>query len=94
MEDETEGVIFNLSNVYYLPDSPSNLISLAELNDNNIFYDNKRQTLYQKVTKKILASAERWRKSFILKLLSPSVAAVRLTKVSKDTYQAPRVHQK
>lgn len=60
MEDETEGVILNLSNVYYQPDSPSNLISLAVLNDNNIFYDNKRQTLYQKVTKKILASAEKF----------------------------------
>ncbi len=42
LENGTERVILNLQNVYYLPNSPSNLISLSLLNDASIYYDNKR----------------------------------------------------
>lgn len=40
--DGTERVIFNLQNVYYLPNSLSNLISLSFFNDTSIYYDNKQ----------------------------------------------------
>ncbi len=55
LEDGTEGVILNLQNVYYLSNSPSNLISLSLLNDAGIYYDNKQQALYNKASQRPLA---------------------------------------
>ena len=84
-------VILNLKNVYYLPNSPSNLVSLALLNDHGIYYNNEKEKLYDKSSRKILASAKRWRKSFVLKLLNLSDAAANLTRVKDDIYQGPIV---
>lgn len=92
-ESEREGVTLTLNNVYYLPSSPSNLVSLAVLNDNKIYLDNENETLYDSNTKEILASTQRWRKSFLLKLLNLSDAAVHLTRADEGTYQGPHVHQ-
>lgn len=58
-KDGSEGVIFNLSDVYFLPHSPCNLVSLRKLNSNYIFYDNENETLYHVKTRKILAYAQR-----------------------------------
>ncbi len=44
LEDDSEGVILNLRNVYYLPSSPCNLVSLGLLNDSGIFHDNRNET--------------------------------------------------
>ena len=92
-ESEREGVTLTLNNVYYLPSSPSNLISLALLNDNKIYLNNENETLYDSDTKEILASTQRWRKCFLLKLLNLSDAAVHLTRADKEIYQGPHVHQ-
>ena len=82
-----------LNNVYYLPSSSSKLVSLALLNDKKIYLDNENETLYDSDTKEILASTQRWKKSFLLKLLNLSDAAVHLTRADEGTYQGPYVHQ-
>lgn len=42
-EDGSEGLILSLRNVFYLPNSRSNLVSLGLLNDSGIYYDNENQ---------------------------------------------------
>lgn len=91
--DNEDGAILNLKNVYYLPSSLSNLVSLALLNDHGIYYNNEKEKLYNKSLRRILASAERWRKSFVLKLLNLSDTAANLTRVEDDIYQGPIVQQ-
>ena len=46
LEDDSEGLILNLQNVYYLPNSPCNLVSLGLLNNSGIFHNNKHENLY------------------------------------------------
>lgn len=52
-------VILNLKDVFYFPSSPSNLISLALLNNSGIFYNNENETLYNIYIKKVLAKAKK-----------------------------------
>lgn len=54
-ESEREWVTFILNNIYYLPNSPSNLVSLAPLNDKKIYLNNKNEIFYNSNTKKNLA---------------------------------------
>lgn len=79
-KDGSEGMILDLKDVFFLPSSPSNLVSLALLNNGGIFHDNKNETLYDVDTKEVLAHAKRWNNSFLLQPLNLSDAAVRLTK--------------
>ncbi len=51
--DNEDKVILNLKNVYYLPSSPSNLVSLALLNDHGIYYNNEKERLYEKSSGRI-----------------------------------------
>lgn len=53
-----EGVVLDLKNVYYLPSSLSNLISLGLLNNHNIYHDNKNKTLYNREMKEVLTHVE------------------------------------
>lgn len=89
LEDNSEGLILNLRNFYYLPNSPCNLVSLGLLNDSGIYHDNEHETLYQVKSKKVLAQARRWRNSYLLKPLNLSDGAVRLLKTSDGDYQWP-----
>ncbi len=57
-KDGTEGVILNLKDVFFLPSSPYNLVSLALLNNHKIFYDNENETLYDLETKEVLVQAK------------------------------------
>ena len=59
LEDDSKGLILNLQNVYYLPNSPGNLVSLGLLNNSGIFYNNKLKNLYQITSKRVLAQAKR-----------------------------------
>lgn len=90
---EKEGVTLTFNNVYYLPSSPSNLVSLVLLNDNKIYLNNKNKTFYDSKIKEILASTQRWRKSFLLKLLNPSDATMHLTRANERVYQGSHVYQ-
>lgn len=59
LKDGSEGLVLNLRNVFYIPNSPCNLVSLGLLNDSGIFHDNENETLYQIRSKKTLAQAQR-----------------------------------
>ncbi len=95
LEDGSKGIILNLRNVFYLSNSPSNLISLSLLNDVGIYYNNKEQALYDKANQKPLAFAQRWERSFLLHPLNPSISAANLLKAEGDLYQdtRPKVYQ-
>lgn len=86
-EDGSEGLILNLRNVFYLPNSPSNLVSLGLLNDAGIYHDNENQTLYDKVSRKPLAFAQRWETSFLLHPLNLSASAINLLKANNNVYE-------
>ena len=53
------GAILNLKNIYYLPSSPSNLISLAFLKDYRIYQNNNKKKLYKRYLRRTLASIKR-----------------------------------
>lgn len=55
LKDSLEELVLNFYNVFYLLTSPYNLVSLDLLNDSDIFYYNKNETLYQIRSKKTLA---------------------------------------
>ncbi len=87
LEDESKEIILNLWNVFYLSNSPSNLISLSFLNDAGIYYDNKQQAPYSKDSRKLLAFAQRWERSFFLHLLNFFVPAANLLKTEGNLYK-------
>lgn len=89
LRDDSEGLVLNLRNVYYLPSSPCNLVSLALLNNNGIFHDNEHETQYQVQTKRVLAQAKRWKNSYLLRPLNLSDAAVQPLKIDDETYEWP-----
>lgn len=95
LEDGSEGVILNLRIVFYLPNRPSNLVSLSLLNDAGVFYDNKRHIIYDKTSRKPLAFAQCWERSFLLHPLNLSVSATNLLKIKDDVYREaePKVYQ-
>lgn len=88
-----EGVILDLKDVFFLPSSPSNLVSLGLLNNYGIFHNNEDKTLYDKETKTPLAYAQRWKNSFLLQPLNFPDSAVNLMHVNDNTYIGPHVHQ-
>lgn len=55
LKNDSNGLILNLQNVYYFPNSPCNLISLGLLNNSSIYHDNKHKNPYQIGSKKVLA---------------------------------------
>ncbi len=85
----SEGLILNLHNVFYLPNSPCNLLSLGLLSNSGIYHDNENETLYEIHTRQVLAQAQRWRNSYLLKPLNLSDGAVNLLRVHNSTYQEP-----
>ncbi len=89
LKNGSEELILNLQNVYYLPKSLYNLVSLGLLNDNGIYYDNKNETLYEVNTRQTLAHVQRWRNSYLLKPLNLSDGAVNILRVDDSTYQWP-----
>lgn len=89
LKDNSKGLILNLQNVYYLPNSLCNLVSLRLLNNNSIFYNNKHKNLYQITSKKILAQAKCWKNSYLLRPLNLSNGTVYLLRVNANTYQQP-----
>lgn len=89
LKDGTEGLVLTLTNVFYLPHSPSNLINLDLLNDAGIYHHNEDQTLYDLESRKTLAFAERYKTSFLLHPLNLSAAAVNFLK-NNGVYKGER----
>ena len=59
LKDSRERVILDLKNVFLLPQSPSNLVTLGILNNHGILYNNENEMLYDRTTKETLAYVER-----------------------------------
>lgn len=89
LKDDHEGVVLNLNDVFFLPSSPSNVVSLGLLNIHGIFYNNENETLYDRRTKETLAYAERCRTSFLLHPLNLSVSATHLKQIDNNMYEWP-----
>ena len=88
-KDNSERLILNLQNLYYLPSSPCNLVSLALLNNSGIFHDNEHKILYQVQTKQILPEVKSLKNSYLLRPLKLSDAAIQLLRVDDKTYKWP-----
>lgn len=56
-EDSSKRLILNLWNIFHLLNSLSNFVSLGLFNNIGIYHNNKNQTLYNKVSWKLLAFA-------------------------------------
>lgn len=91
-KDGSEVLLLILTNVLYLPNSPSNLISLGLLNNPGIYHHNEDRTLYNQSSKKILAFAKKYKTSFLLHPLNLSSAAVKLLR-EYEVYKGPEVTQ-
>lgn len=89
LQDNFEDLIINFRNVYYLPNSSYNLVSLGLLNDSGIYYSNKRKTLYHVYLKRVQVQVQWWKNSYLLKPLKLSDGAVHLLKINNNNYQWP-----
>lgn len=76
LKDGSKGLVLNLLDTFYLPNSPCNLVSLACLNNSRIFYNNKNKNLYHIKTRQILAQVPRWNNSYLLQPLNLSDSIV------------------
>ena len=54
LKNGSKGLILNFSNVFYLFNSPCNLLSLGLLNNSGIYCDNNNETLFEIHTRQIL----------------------------------------
>lgn len=59
MNDSSEDLVLTLRNVFYLSNSPSNLVNIGLLNNTGIYHRNKEQTLYAQSTQKTLTFAKK-----------------------------------
>lgn len=95
LEDKSPGSTLTLTNVWYMPQCPANLVSQARLNDSNAFYDNEDWTLYlrDKTMKRIiLGYIPRVNNSFIFKTTQNQDVAIHLTHTGNtdiEPYQWP-----
>lgn len=90
LKNGSEGLILNLVDVFYLPNSPGNLVSLGRLNDRGIFHNNEDENLYHVENRRVLAQAPRWNNSYLLRPLNLSDFALHLTHIADNTYEWPR----
>lgn len=58
LKDYREGLVLDLNDMYYLPNSLCNLVSFIYQIDNDIYYDNKNEILYHCKTWKVLAQTK------------------------------------
>lgn len=87
LDDNSKSLILNLHNIYYLPNSFFNLVSLGLFNNSNVYHDNKYKGLYQVGLWKTLAQAKCWRNSFLINPLNLSNGAMYMLRVNIDTHQ-------
>lgn len=89
LKDSIKGLVLTLTNIFYLPYNPLNLVSLGLLNNVRIFYHNKDQILYNQKTQKVFAFAKYYNISFFLYPLNLSIVAVSLLKYN-DIYKSEK----
>ena len=92
LENGQKGAILSMAHVFYIPESPANLISLAKLNDVGLYWDNKTWNLYDtKRTGQIVGYVPKWRQNWVFRIWDMDIKdiAVGITKIDADTYQWP-----
>lgn len=89
LQDGSEGLNLNLNNIYCLPNSPCNLVSLGRLNNSRIYHKNKDKTLYDVKTRRFLEQAQLLWNSYFLRPLTLSNATAYLIHIDGDTYAWP-----
>lgn len=90
--DGSEGLVLTLTNIFYLPNSLSNLLSLGLFNDARMNYYNKDPILYDKSTQKTFVFAKRYKIRYLLYLLNLSSAAINFFRQHK-VYTRQEVNQ-
>lgn len=93
LDNDNEGLILDLNNVYYIPNSFCNLVSLVCPNNNDIYHDNENEALYYCKTWRVLAQAKCWKNSYLLRPLNLSDAVAYLLCINDDVYQGPMICQ-
>lgn len=92
LENSQKGAILSMAHVFYIPESPANLISLAKLNDVGLYWDNKTWNLYDaKGTGHIVGYVPKWRQNWIFRIwdMDRGDIAVGITRIDANTYQWP-----
>lgn len=67
LEDGTKGAILTLHDVWYIPQSPANLVSQARLNDAGVHYSDESWYLYTKIERTNIGYVPRVQNNFIFK---------------------------
>lgn len=57
LKDKSERLVLTLQDIFYLPNSPCNLVNLAYLNNSRISHNNKDENLYHVKTHQVLVQA-------------------------------------
>ena len=69
LENGQKGAILSMSYVFYIPESPANLISLAKLNDVGLYWDNKTWNLYDaKGSGQIVGYVPKWCQNWVFRI--------------------------
>lgn len=84
--------MLTLTNIFYLPNNLSTLVSLGLLNDIGIYHYHKNQRLYNQSTPKTFAFVEKYKTSFLLHPLNLSSAVIYLLRDHK-VYKKLEVNQ-
>lgn len=87
--DGSAGAILTLHDVWYIPQSPANLVCQAKLNDSGIYYSNETWYLYTKEGKKNVGYVPRIRNNFVFKIWNNLGMAIHLTQTASEIFQWP-----
>ena len=89
LQDDSPSSVLILNNVLFIPQCPVNLVSLALLNQNNIYYDNVNWTLFNGISQNIIGYVPRVNTNFVLKTLDAPDVATHLMQTDESTFQWP-----
>ena len=90
LKNRQKRAILSMSHIFYIPESPANLISLAKLNDVGLYWDNKTWNLYNaKGSGQIVGYISKWYQNCIFRIWDMDIKniAVGISRIDTDTYQ-------
>lgn len=90
LKNGSERLVLNPVDVFYLPNSHCNLVSLGRLNNSRTFHINEDEDLYHVESRHVLAQASQGNNSYLLRPLNLSDFAVYLTHIAENTYKWPQ----
>lgn len=89
LENGQKRTILSLSYMFYIPESPANLISLAKLNNIRLYWDNKTWNLYNaKKTGQVVNYVSKWHQNWVFWIWDIDIKniAVGITRINADIY--------